>query len=346
MVARLFSSPDGQKFRSKPQLQAHFGDKLDLTDFDFRTGGQIPSGKKKRSTRAGSPRLRSMKGLPKNKTPPSRVICGLVRQPVTCVLPQSHDFRKTTPADILLRESGQPLKPLPQQRFCMKRLDQLVVYSTDGSVVEVTEKNKVDVNGEAENEKGDTTNIVNGHETKMVKSSDDKGSNVAPIQQVNGEQKKTVSAPPGIQTQRMSQTLLSRMQQEAPAMSMPFLAQPAIGGYSHIPVSYPFPMMHSTVGYPQLLPYHMGAVGHTYPPMYNPGHTMFHTPHTVGVTERFQSLQMRPVDWVGPPLQSHVADPTDPSLETAEEEMRKQEERVRQIRERLEAARLKSGQNA
>lgn len=320
-----YYSPDGQKFRSKPQLQAHFGADLDLTNFDFRTGGEIPSGKKKRSTRASSPRLRSMKGLPKNKTPPTRVICGLVRQPVTCVLPQSHDFRKTTPPDLSLRLGSQPFRPLPQQRYSMKRLEGLVVYYPDGKVVP-KEKDPVDTNKDADNGKGNATDAVNGHEAKTEKSTDD----IATVQQVNGEQKKATSATFGTQTQRMSQILLNRMQQEAP-MTLPLLAQSAAGGYSHMAVSYPFPMMHSTVGYPQLLPYHIGAPGHNYPPVYTPGPPMYPAPQAA---------------WSLPQLHSVAAEETDQSLEHAEEEVRKQEEKVRQIREKLEAARLKSGQKS
>lgn len=35
---RLCFSPEGKKFRSKPQIAQFFGDSLDLTNFDFRTG--------------------------------------------------------------------------------------------------------------------------------------------------------------------------------------------------------------------------------------------------------------------------------------------------------------------
>ena len=128
---RVSSSPEGRKFRSKPQLQLHFGDTIDLTDFDFRTGERISSRKRRQPTQsnagggggvvvASQPKI--MKPPPENRSAPTRVICGLVRQPVTCVLPQSHDFRKSTPANLAERFSGQTLKPVPQQRLCERSL--------------------------------------------------------------------------------------------------------------------------------------------------------------------------------------------------------------------------------
>lgn len=348
----VFDSPDGQKFRSKPQLQAHFGDKLDLTEFDFRTGGHIPTGKKKRTTRAGSPRLRAMRGLPKNKTPPSRVICGLVRQPVTCVLPQSHDFRKTTPPDISMKTDVQPLKPLPQQRFCMKRLDRLVVYGMDGCEVQVVDCNKVnadnEMNGDTMDDK-ESSDLIGRQLTDASNSVyvEDKIPDVGTSEAMNGgdQKKPNTSAPSVASKTKMSQALLDRLQQESPAVNLSFLTQPAAGGYSHhVPATYRFPVMHNTVGYPHLLPYHVGAVGHSYPPVYSPGHPMFQTQHAG--TDRFHSFQRMPVEWGNPPAQSRVVEQADSSLEIAEEEVRRQEERVRVIRQKLEAARLKSGHSA
>ena len=51
LYATLFFSPEGQKFRSRPQIAQFFGDKLDLTFFDFRTGRIDPNMRPKKRLR-------------------------------------------------------------------------------------------------------------------------------------------------------------------------------------------------------------------------------------------------------------------------------------------------------
>lgn len=84
-----YFSPDGKKFRSKPQLSRALGDAVDLSSFDFRNGKALPNAVRKHKRKA------SVQELPKgfrsdsSLALPIRQTASIFKQPVTVVRNQS-----------------------------------------------------------------------------------------------------------------------------------------------------------------------------------------------------------------------------------------------------------------
>lgn len=75
----------------------------------------------KRSVDLNTPFARALKSLPKNIDRPERTYCGLVRQPVTCLLPRSHDIHLAKKAPTRPSALTSAL-PVPRQVHYERRL--------------------------------------------------------------------------------------------------------------------------------------------------------------------------------------------------------------------------------
>ncbi|XP_063232688.1 methyl-CpG-binding domain protein 3 isoform X2 [Bacillus rossius redtenbacheri] len=120
-----YYSPDGKKFRSKPQLARYLGNTLDLATFDFRSGKVnsllMRKNKKQRGTQFDYSRgIRNDASL----VPPIRQTASIFKQPVTVYKMQEGkvktDFKHGT-------------QEKPKQLFWEKRLEGLRACDADGT---------------------------------------------------------------------------------------------------------------------------------------------------------------------------------------------------------------------
>ncbi|KAK7866578.1 hypothetical protein R5R35_010423 [Gryllus longicercus] len=119
-----YYSPNGKKFRSKPQLARYLGDALDLATFDFRSGKinslLLRKNKKQRGTQFDYSRgVRNDASL----VPPIRQTASIFKQPVTVYKTQEGKVK----ADF---KHGAQEKP--KQLFWEKRLEGLRACDLDG----------------------------------------------------------------------------------------------------------------------------------------------------------------------------------------------------------------------
>ncbi|ESO05075.1 hypothetical protein HELRODRAFT_185546 [Helobdella robusta] len=112
-----YYSPDGRKFRSKTQLAKAFRDKIDLSNFDYKTGklglGSSTSYHKKTASRHDA-----------NVTMPIRQTASIFKQPVTVI--KNHTDSKTR------TDLKQGTQEQPRQIFWEKRLQGLLASDTTG----------------------------------------------------------------------------------------------------------------------------------------------------------------------------------------------------------------------
>ena len=115
-------SPNGKKFRSKPQLIRHLGDSADLTTFDFRTG-KVNSVLFRKNRMKAQPDYG--RGIRNDTTlvSPIRQTASIFKQPVTVIRSQECKVR-------LEVKHGHQDKP--RQLFWEKRLENLK-FKTDES---------------------------------------------------------------------------------------------------------------------------------------------------------------------------------------------------------------------
>jgi hypothetical protein len=161
------------------------------------------------------------------------MICELVRQPVTVVLPQSHDVSRTIPPDLALRLGKQPLRPPPLQRSYMKRLENITVYDPDGNVVPRESETAV-FHTEVKNQREHTSCATDFRKMNPKESTDNKLSSIGTSQPINDQG--TASATSSGQMRR-----LSRIQQVLP------------------------PFINTPVEYSQVLPYQANVSEHHCP---------------------------------------------------------------------------------
>jgi len=109
-----YYSPNGKKFKSKPQLSRYLGETLDLSTFDFRTGKVnnmlLRKNKKQRTQYDYSRGARSDSSL----VPPIRQTASIFKQPVTVVKTQESRVKQDF-------KHGHQEKP--KQLFWEKRLE-------------------------------------------------------------------------------------------------------------------------------------------------------------------------------------------------------------------------------
>nr|CAG4638663.1 EOG090X0BDJ [Cyclestheria hislopi] len=111
----FYYSPNGKKFRSKPQLVRYLGDSVDLATFDFRTGkvNSILLRKNRKKTQPDYGRgIRNDVSL----VPPIRQTASIFKQPVTVIRSQETKVRHD------LKHGHQDK---PKQLFWEKRLENL-----------------------------------------------------------------------------------------------------------------------------------------------------------------------------------------------------------------------------
>ncbi|XP_075219309.1 methyl-CpG-binding domain protein 2 isoform X1 [Lycorma delicatula] len=126
-----YYSPDGQKFRSKPQLARCMGDLVDVSAFDFRSGKANNVLRKQRKHR-GSPFDITSRGVRSDASlvPPIRQTASIFKQPVT-VIKQMEGKVKTE-----FKHGGQEK---PKQLFWEKRLEGMRPCDTEGNELHAME---------------------------------------------------------------------------------------------------------------------------------------------------------------------------------------------------------------
>ncbi|XP_047485676.1 methyl-CpG-binding domain protein 2-like [Penaeus chinensis] len=123
-----YYSPNGKKFRSKPQLARYLGDAVDLSSFDFRTGKVNPmlvrKNKKPRGTLFDYSRgMRNDASL----VPPIRQTASIFKQPVTVI--------KTQPSSRVKLDMKHGIQDKPKQLFWEKRLQGLQAFDAQTEVL-------------------------------------------------------------------------------------------------------------------------------------------------------------------------------------------------------------------
>jgi len=108
----FYVSPNGRKFRTKPELSRYLGDKVDLSNFDFRTGKTTVTSLRKRVRHDVSLNL------------PIRQTASIFKQPVTMVRSHGKSRVKTD-----LKHGPQEQ---PKQLFWEKRLQNLRACDQSG----------------------------------------------------------------------------------------------------------------------------------------------------------------------------------------------------------------------
>nr|CAG4644215.1 EOG090X0BDJ [Lepidurus arcticus] len=113
----FYYSPNGKKFRTKPQLARYLGDTIDLATFDFRTG-KVNSGLLRKNRKQKGSQYDYSRGLRNDNSllPPIRQTASIFKQPVTLVKTQDSKVR----LDV---KHGTHDKP--KQLFWEKRLEGL-----------------------------------------------------------------------------------------------------------------------------------------------------------------------------------------------------------------------------
>ncbi|NP_001083787.1 methyl-CpG binding domain protein 2 S homeolog [Xenopus laevis] len=112
-----YYSPNGKKFRSKPQLARYLGNSVDLNSFDFRTGKMMPSKLQKNKQRLRNDPLNQNKSKPDlNTTLPIRQTASIFKQPVTKITNHPSNKVKSDPQRVIEQ---------PRQLFWEKRLEGL-----------------------------------------------------------------------------------------------------------------------------------------------------------------------------------------------------------------------------
>ena len=117
----FLNSPNGRKFRTKPQLARYLGDAIDLSSFDYRTGKINASLLQRKGKRLKGHDYRSLKNDP-SLIAPIRQTASIFKQPVTII--------KTQP-DSKTRELKQSTAEKPKQVFWEKRLQTVRASNVD-----------------------------------------------------------------------------------------------------------------------------------------------------------------------------------------------------------------------
>ena len=86
------NSPNGKKFRSKPQLVRYLGDAVDLTTFDYKTG-KINAILLRKNRKKAQPDLARGFRNDLSVIPPIRQTASIFKQPVTIVKSQECKVR-------------------------------------------------------------------------------------------------------------------------------------------------------------------------------------------------------------------------------------------------------------
>jgi len=127
----VYYSPNGKKFKTKPQLSRYLGDSFDLSGFDFQTG-KVNNLLIKNKNKKPKAQIDYSRGVRNDASllPPIRQTASIFKQPVTVVKTQKsqvkHDFKH-----------GHQEKP--KQVFWEKRLEGLKACDADGEELESLE---------------------------------------------------------------------------------------------------------------------------------------------------------------------------------------------------------------
>lgn len=119
----FYYSPQGQKFRTKPQLARYLGDHVDLSSFDYRTG-KINAHLLRKSSKSRKYEGRNSRYNEAALVPPIRQTGSIFKQPVTVM--------KTQPTSVVkadLKTGANSEKP--KQVFWEKRLEKLRSTNVD-----------------------------------------------------------------------------------------------------------------------------------------------------------------------------------------------------------------------
>lgn len=92
-VSFPFYSPNGKKFRSKPQLVRYLGDTVDLTTFDFKTG-KINAILLRKNRKKAQPDLARGFRNDLSIIPPIRQTASIFKQPVSIIKSQECKVRQ------------------------------------------------------------------------------------------------------------------------------------------------------------------------------------------------------------------------------------------------------------
>nr|CAG4641953.1 EOG090X0BDJ [Eurycercus lamellatus] len=113
----FYYSPNGKKFRSKPQLVRFLGDTIDLTTFDYKTG-KVNSLLLRKNRKKAQPDSTGRGGIRPDLSliPPVRQTASIFKQPVTVIKSQECKVR-------LELKHGRQEKP--RQLFWEKRLENM-----------------------------------------------------------------------------------------------------------------------------------------------------------------------------------------------------------------------------
>ena len=135
----VFCSPCGKRYQSKSSVRDLVSDQFRPEDygpaFTVPTSSSASNTVSRRSRRwkavdTNTPFARALRSLPKVSDRPERTYCGLVRMPVTCLLPSSHDMaldrtvKHAVPSDVAVTSRSSPASadPLLRQRLFKRRL--------------------------------------------------------------------------------------------------------------------------------------------------------------------------------------------------------------------------------
>jgi len=125
----VYYSPNGKKFKTKPQLSRYLGDSFDLSGFDFQSGKINNLLIRNKNKKPKTPQIDYNRGARNDSSllPPIRQTASIFKQPVTLVKTQKsmvkHDFKH-----------GHQDKP--KQVFWEKRLEGLKACDSDGEELE------------------------------------------------------------------------------------------------------------------------------------------------------------------------------------------------------------------
>nr|SVE73755.1 EOG090X0BDJ [Daphnia atkinsoni] len=117
----FYYSPNGKKFRSKPQLVRHLGDGVDLTTFDYKTG-KVNAILLRKNRKKAQPDLARGFRNDLSVIPPIRQTASIFKQPVTIVKSQECKVR---------HELKHGRQEKPRQLFWEKRLENLKFLNSE-----------------------------------------------------------------------------------------------------------------------------------------------------------------------------------------------------------------------
>jgi len=124
----VYYSPNGKKFKTKPQLSRYLGDSFDLSGFDFQTGKVNSLLIKNKNKKPKAP-IDYNRGVRSDSTllPPIRQTASIFKQPVTIIKTQK---------SIVKQDFNHGHQEKPKQVFWEKRLEGLKACDADGEEIE------------------------------------------------------------------------------------------------------------------------------------------------------------------------------------------------------------------